>query len=394
MSATRDLRLLAGAVFVSSAGDLLGFVTLALVVRDLTDSGIAVSAFVASTMLPTVALAPWAGLLADRCESTRLLGGASVAQAAIALALALTTESYGAIVALSLLLAAGAAVSAPAEFALVPALPDELRRASGMFEAARNAGWAAGPLAAGALLGLGDARLALLVNAVSFLGVAVAARLLRTRRPPIPHGPGDRARDGFTVLWRDSILRPTVSAAILALAFFSASITVEVFYVEDVLHGGDIGYAATMLAWMVGMVAGSTWLARRVRTEALAAAALAWMAVQGVGIGLPTAWTVLPALLLGYLLGGAGHGAKNTLMRVLIARRVEERLHGRAAAAYNAARNVAEIFALAGGGLLVGVLGPRGGLALAGAIPAVVGLVALVHVRSARRARRARLVFT
>jgi MFS family permease len=69
----RDLPLLAGAVCLSSLGDLLAIVALALHVHAITGSALAVSALFATTMLPAVALAPLAGRLADRVESVRLL---------------------------------------------------------------------------------------------------------------------------------------------------------------------------------------------------------------------------------------------------------------------------------------------------------------------------------
>jgi hypothetical protein len=63
---TRDLRLLAGAVLLSSAGDLLALIVLALQAHALTGSGLAVAALFATTLVPMVALAPVAGLVADR----------------------------------------------------------------------------------------------------------------------------------------------------------------------------------------------------------------------------------------------------------------------------------------------------------------------------------------
>ena len=90
-----------------------------------------------------------------------------------------------------------------------------------------------------------------------------------------------------------------------------------------------------------------------------------------------TAWAVLPAALAGYVVGGLGHGAKNTLLRSLIARRVPARVHGRAFAAYGAARNGAELAALGAGGVLVAAIGPRTALLLAGLGPVVAALAAL-----------------
>ena len=78
---SRDLRLLAAAVFLSAAGDLLALIVLALQVHEATGSGLAVSALFATTLVPVVALAPLAGVVADRFESVRVLVAASLVQA-------------------------------------------------------------------------------------------------------------------------------------------------------------------------------------------------------------------------------------------------------------------------------------------------------------------------
>ncbi|MDP9133735.1 MAG: MFS transporter, partial [Actinomycetota bacterium] len=61
---------------------------LALQVHDLTGSGLAVSGLFATTLVPAVAVAPLAGLAADRFESVRVLVAASLIQAAVAAPLA------------------------------------------------------------------------------------------------------------------------------------------------------------------------------------------------------------------------------------------------------------------------------------------------------------------
>jgi hypothetical protein len=53
-------------------------------------------------------------------------------------------------------------------------------------------------------------------------------------------------------------------------------------------------------------------------------------------------------------------------------------MHGRAFAGYNALRNTAELGAFAAGGLLVNTIGPRGTLAYAGGLSALVGVLGLV----------------
>jgi MFS family permease len=386
VKAPRDLRLLAAAVFLSALGDFVALIALVLRVHDLTGSGFAVAALFATTMVPIVALAPLAGLLADRVESVRLLVIASLAQAAVAAALALT-GSLPAILCLSLLLAAGAAVSQPAEFALVPAVAGRagLTRANGLMETARYAGFTAGPLVGGALTAGGGTRLALLVNAASFLAIAAAAALMRARRRPERRaGTADRARDGFAFLWSEPTLRVLVAAAVAALVLISASMTAEVFYVVDVIGAGDAGFAFVIACWTIGMVAGANGLARRLDGPGKATAALLALAAQGAGMALGASWAVLPVAMAGYFAGGLGHGVKNVLIRTVIAERTPEDLHGRAFAAYNGLRNTAELGALGLGGVMVATIGAQAALVIAGLGPVVAGLAGVAMLRRPR----------
>ena len=381
-TAKRDLRLLAGSVFLSAAGDVLALITLALVVHDVSGSALAVSALFATTMVPVVAVAPLAGLIADRYDGVRVMGIASLAQAALAVGLAFGTGDLAVILVLSALLSAGSAISQPAEFALVPVLAgeDRLVKANGLMEASRYAGYAAGPLVAASIAAAADVRVALLVNAASFLAIAVAAARIRTPRPPRAGRAAraaQRARDGFTYLWDDAVLRPTLAASAAALLFISASMTIEVFYVTEVLDAGEVGYALVFVAWMAGMVAGAMGLAPRVPGRAVPTVALIALGVQGAGMAGQTVWAVLPAALLGYLVGGTGHGVKNTLLRSLIQERVPAGVHGRAFAAWNAARNAAEVAALAAGGLLVAGIGARTALLIAGLGPVLAAAAGL-----------------
>src|SRR4051794_19317953 len=183
--APRDLRLLAGAVALSAAGDMLLVVVLALRVHDLTGSGFAVAALFAALMGPIVLCAPFAGRLVDRTETRRLLLVVSLAQAAVAGVLVFA-GGLAPILVLSALLGAGAAIAGPAEASLVPATVPAARltQANGWVETARYAGFTAGPLLAGALTAAGGVRLGLAANAASFAAVALAAAAMHGRREP------------------------------------------------------------------------------------------------------------------------------------------------------------------------------------------------------------------
>ena len=381
----RDRELLAGAVGLSALGDFLGFIPLALHVQERTGSGIAVAALFIALWTPSALLGGPAGLLADRVESRRLLRDVSLAQAAVALVLAFAYGGLLAILALTALLGVGVALAQPAEFALVPAAAGEagVVKANGRIEAARYLGYTAGPVLGGLLAAAGSTRIALLVNAASFLAVALAAQALRARREPHPgERASQRAREGIAFLLGDDVLAPVILAAFVSLLFMTASATAEVFFAKDVLHAGDAGYGTLMTLWTLGMVVGSTLVASRVPAARYAGVALGAMALQGAGLALPTLWLVLPFALAAYLAGGIGHGTKNVVVRTLIHARVPDELRGRAWAAYSAGRNGAELVALVSGGLLVAALGARWTLLLAGALPVLAASYAAL-----RRAR-------
>jgi MFS family permease len=132
-----------------------------------------------------------------------------------------------------------------------------------------------------------------------------------------------------------------------------------------------------LTGWTVGMVAGAAVLARRVPSPLLAAGALAAVAVQGAGLFGAALSSMLTLAVAGFALGGVAHGVKNVVLRTLIHERVPESLRGRAYAAYNAARNAAELGALVAGGVLVGAIGARSALLISGAVPLGIGAIAL-----------------
>jgi len=383
----RDLHLIVGSVGLSALGDWLALIPLSLHVQERTGSGLAVAALFMALWAPLVAFAGPAGLIVDRFDARRVLAVVSAAQAAVAVALAFA-GGLATILPLVALLGATAAISQPAEFALVPAMADErgVARANGRVEASRYLGFALGPLLGGLLAAGGGTQLALLVDAGTFAAVGVAALALRARRAAVTAADGDaplRARDGVTELVRDRTLALVLPVFFVSLLFMTAVFSAEIFFIKDFLDAGDVGYGALTSAWMLGMAAGAIVVAPRVPARLLAPAALAGVVVQGLGLALPTLWLVLPLAFAGYAAGGVAHGMKNAVTRTLIHERVPERVHGRAFAAYNALRNGAEMVALPAGGAAVVLLDARWTMGLAGALSALVVAVALLPRRRA-----------
>lgn len=380
-----DLNILVGAVGLSALGDWLALVPLSLELQETTGSGIVVALLFIAFWSPTILLAGPAGLLADRYDTRRVLLLVSLAQAVVAMGLAFVSGTVP-ILLLAALLGIGFAVAQPAEFALVPRVAGEARLAvaNGRVETSRYVGFTVGPLVGGLLAAAGGIEIAMAVNALTFLAVALAAAVVRCpdlENCVVPERASGRAWAGAVFLVRDRILAVVMVVAFVSLLFMTASVAADVFFAKDYLEIGDAGYGLLLTTWTLGMALGATFIPKRVAPAMIAAAALVAIVVQGLGLAAPTLWLVPLLAFAFFFVGGLAHGTKNVLVRTLIHERVPSSLHGRAFAAYNALRNGAELVALLAGGLLVAAVGARWTLFLAGAIPTAAGLVALAVTR-------------
>ena len=113
-----------------------------------------------------------------------------------------------------------------------------------------------------------------------------------------------------------------MSVVFVTLLFMTASVTAEVFFLKEDLEVSDAVYGLVFGAWTIGMIVGALVVARRVPRASLALGVLVATLVQGAGLGLPTAWLVVPFGAAMWFIGGVGHGTKNTLARTLIQERV------------------------------------------------------------------------
>ena len=396
MARARDRFLLTASVGLSAAGDTLAIAPLATILAAETGSGFAVAAFFGALWGPSVLLGSLAGRIVDRFENTRLLAAVSVAQAAAAAAMILALDSNAALLGLAFLIGTGNAVAQAAEFSLTPVAAGEagVARLNGWVESARYLGMTVGPALGGLLAAAGHPAIALAGNALTFIAVAAIALSLTVRRHPAAAGLGSgggeqaAARSGFAVLREGLELRTTILIAIGSLVAMTIVWPAEPFFATDVLGGSEATYGLLMSTWTLGMAIGSIGLGSRVAPERLAVAAVAAIAIQGFWLGLPTLILSIPLAAGAYVLGGAAHGAKNVFVRTLIHERVPSAAHGRAAAAYNALRNGAEMIALVGGGILVTAIGARYTVALAGGVPILIALAGLgVLTRRSARSR-------
>ncbi len=443
-----DVYLSATARAVSNCGDLLAATALMLALQGRGAGGYAVAAILLAAAVPPVLLAPLTGRLVDRVDSRRLLVSVGLAQAAVCVALAFVT-AVPLLVALSALLAAGLAVTQPTTSALLPAMVSRasLPRAAALGQTATAIGGLAAPVLGGTLFGLLGLRTPLLLDALSYLAIALLGALLRTRRnasahpvavtraarqtaasrsvhpaissrraaPTTPAPAGARqvattGRDGVTGTrtggavpagapagWRlagDPLLRPLVLLTGAVIGVVSAANVLEVFFLRGVLHTPATTYGLVSGVWLAALLGGAWGLARlRCSDAATGVALLGALALMCASTGAVAAAPAVGWVVPCYLFGGVANGVLNTGVGVLVGGRVPDAARGRAFALVGAAVNGANAAGYLLGGVLLAVLAVRPAVALVGGAGlALCAALAAPTLRAVARERAVALV--
>ena len=397
--------LASGARAVSSCGDFLAATALVLELQQRGAGGFAVAAVLIAAAAPPVLLVRWTGRLADRADSRRLLTATGLAQAAVCVALAFVSGPAW-IIALVALLAAGLAVTQPCLSALLPSMvpAGDLPRAMALGQTASSVGMMLAPALGGLLMGRFGLRVPLLADAGSYLAIAAAGRLIRTRRGsasrpltaarhsmeaatrrPEEHegghgaGPGGAAgarrghrgagRAGRSE-WgvrRDPLVRAAVALVGAVVAAASLVNVAEVFFIRATLHSTAGMYGLMDSVWISASVAGGWRVARRRPSDpGLALLLLCSLGVTCVAVALVAAVPAVGWLAPVSVLGGLGNGGVNVAAGVLLGRRAPAALRGRAFAVFGAVVNGATVAGFVLGGVLLTMVPVRAAIAAAG----------------------------
>jgi MFS family permease len=224
-------------------------------------------------VVPIVALSLVSGVVADALDRRMLMMATSVGGGIVAVSLAvLAFADVTALWPVYLLAAIGAAMSAfdgPARSALLPMLVPRplLGNAVSLNTAMIQTAAVGGPAIVGALIATVDLGWAYVVNAISFLAIAVALRMMKdvpvTERRP---GPNDdisfrAAREGLSFVFRSPMIRSTMLLDFFATFFSSATALLPIF-AQDILKVGPEGYGWLYAAPAVGAVVGSVAMIR------------------------------------------------------------------------------------------------------------------------------------
>jgi len=264
--------------------------------------------------LPIMLLALPAGAWADMFERRTIMLAAQVAMFGVSLLLALLALAGAAspvvIIGLTALLAVGVACFNPAMAATIGGIVPraELAAAVSLNILSFNVARSLGPAIGGAIVALGGAAAAFIVNALSYLMVI----LVLWRWRPAPGPQAERRRllpviaEGFRFARGSPQIRTIMVRAFTFTATGAAAWALMPLVAEDLLAGGSAVYGLLLGALGLGAVLGaasSTWFRARFSAEAITRAA---GIIYGLGsIGVACRPGFVPMLLL-LVMAGAG----------------------------------------------------------------------------------------
>ncbi|HEY5429637.1 MAG TPA: MFS transporter, partial [Solirubrobacteraceae bacterium] len=264
----RSLHLLLLAFAVSSVGDWLYNVALLALVYERTGSATWVALTTAARVLPMVVLGPFGGALADRHDRRGLLIGSDLSRAALMVALAAVAATGLPIVLVPVLAAAAVAagvVTPPSVAGCAARLvsDDELQRATALRSAIGQGAMVAGPALGAVILLVTSPSVAILVNAVTFIGSAIAVLAIGsdhafapTRDAAAPSLLADIRAGADALRGQPSAVR-LIAADLLCSAVYGL-LTVTLVLVSRRVGAGDGGYGVLLGAFGVGGVIGAT----------------------------------------------------------------------------------------------------------------------------------------
>src|SRR3954453_8883940 len=382
----RDVAILVVSTFISVTGDAAALIALTLRLHAHGQGGWVIAALMLAGSAPMIVLSPFAGRVVDRIDSRTAIATSALAQAACALALAAVTDTAATLV-LVAMLASASTVMAPAVGALLPrTVPeDRIVEASAHQQTAMVVGNLAGPMVGGLLTGIFGSRAPLIVDAISFLVVAGAVFLVRTRRHLARESTSSvRALSGVRVIWQDSVVRAVV-VTMTALVLAAGAVKIaEGFLIKDALRASDLVYGVVSAMWMAGMVVGSALTPRlgrdTIRLLRMMALAEVLLAVGLIGAGVSPIW---PLAAVAFVVGGLGNGVLSVACRTIVTLRVPDEYRGRAFGVMTGSINAGSVVAFAAGGALVAAFGPRVSIVGCGAASLAATLVFAAYTRRA-----------
>jgi MFS family permease len=342
-----NYRLFFGGQSISLVGTWITRIATSWLIYRLTGSELLLGLVGFCGQIPTLLVAPFAGVLVDRWARHRILIVTQVLSMVQSLALAGLTLSglvtVQSILLLQVLQGLINAFDTPARQAFVVELVEDradLANAIALNSSMVNGSRIIGPSIGGALIAAVGEGWCFLADGISY--VFVIASLLAMRVPRAKRGPVEaRVLTELKTGYRYVMASDPIRTALLLLAIVSAmampyTVLMPVI-VSTVLHGGPRTLGLLMTASGIGALAGALYLAARESVVGLGRVATISTIAFGAGLIAFASTSNLMVSLLVLPIVGAGlmvqMGSINTILQTI----VEDRLRGRVMAFYTMA---------------------------------------------------------
>jgi MFS family permease len=302
----RDLRVLIAAFLVDQIGSWSYIIVISVYIFDRTHSTQWLAANAVCRWGPSLLLASYGGVLADRYQRTTVMAVSALASAVLMAGMAVVVGSdapVAFVLAISALSSVALAPYPAAAGALTPEIVGEkdLAAANSIFSALESLVVVVGPAIGGLLLLTGRPVVAVVINAASFAVAAVLVTRLRVRSRG-----GGSAEDGTARQWvaglRSLAAQPVAVAVILFCALDSAVYgAASVLYVplSVRLGTGPNGYSYLTAGMALGGLLGAGLANRLSGASRLAPVIMGSICLQALPflLTVPVHWPVLAAAL-------------------------------------------------------------------------------------------------
>ena len=329
-------------LFFSNVGSWMQTVAQGWLVLDISGSAFQLGLVAFAGSIPSLLLAPAAGVAADRRDRKKLLLAMQLTQMACALILAVSTGfgfvSVPLIAVVAIVNGTANALTTPSHQSLFLDLVgrEDLMNAIALNSMQFNLSRIVGPMLAGVTIALAGEAACFLLNAVSFVAILLPVAGL----PRLPAGRGGKRgawaelRAGLSFAGRDPVLPPLIVLSGAIAIFGTPAVTLAPVFARQLLGVGPEGLGGMLSAVGVGAVATALALAslgdfpKKGRAVLLAAGAFA---ASLAGFALSRRYVFSLASLA--LLGGAMMSC-SSLVNTLMQKRAPDRLRGRVISLY------------------------------------------------------------
>lgn len=309
----------------------VGTLSLSYLVYRQTGSALGAAAFYICSQFVPALISPLLVARVDRRPARLVLPVLYVCEAAAFAILALISGRFHLAPVLVLALADGvlaltARPIARATTVTVTSAAGLLREGAAVTNALFSLSFMFGPAIGGVVVALGGVRLALTINVLLFVGIAVT--LLTCRElpdaPPTLDVPGGRIRAALAHARERRPIGILLGIQGAGILFFTVSVPVEVVFAQRTLHAGAGGYGALLSGWGAGAVAGAAIYARwrAVRPRNLIVLGIALI---GLGLAGMAAAPVIAVAVVAAVFAGVGNGIESVATRTALQEQTSQR---------------------------------------------------------------------